>query len=414
MKWLTSERFVQVVVFGLALGLRMAWVGVIQFRGGALFGPDAPSYDQLAISLLEGKGLQKWDYQGLFTDPNKAILVRSFRPPLLPVLLAGIYAVEGHDYAAARIVMALLGAATCVVVMRIARRLSGAAAALIAGVLAAVYPRLVYYSGSIVTETPYTLLLAITVAVLLGAQKADAGLWRWPVAGALLGLATLCRSALLGFVPFACVWTLVVRPRKRRAAWEAALLAAGFVAAMAPWWGRNAAIHGRFVPATTEGGFTLWVTNNDRADGGGHCFWPEDRASFDGLSEVEIDVRFRQMGCAWVRSHPGRFLRLAAAKFVRFWRLWPHASEPSVGVVAAAVAGATFTPVLLLALWGAVAARRRWRDLLLLYLLFLYCTLLHVTLMAITRYRLPLEPFLIVLAAYGLVELWKLRASRSQ
>jgi len=70
--------------------------------------------------------------------------------------------------------------------------------------------------------------------------------------------------------------------------------------------------------------------------------------------------------------------------------------------------------VLLLAAWGAVASRRRWRELLLLYLLFGYYTALHMVLMAITRYRLPLEPFLIVLAAHGLVELWKRRASPSQ
>jgi len=413
-KWLASERRVELCVFGLALAARLAWVGIIQFRGGALFGPDAPSYDQLAVSLLEGKGLQKWDYQGLFTDPNRAIIVRSFRPPLLPILLAGIYSVAGHSYAAARVIMALLGAATCVVVMRIARRLFGPREAAIAGIGAAVYPRLVYYSGEIVTEAPYILLLALTVALLLRAQQAESCLWLWPFAGALMGLATLCRSALLFFPPFACLWVLLVRPRKGRAAWEAALVAAGFVAAMAPWWGRNAAIHGRFVPATSEGGFTLWVTNNDRADGGGHCFWPDDRKPFDTLSEAEIDARFRNMGLAYIRSHPRRFIELAAAKFVRFWRLWPHASEPSVGLLAALVAGATFTPVLLLAIWGTLVTRRSWPQRLLLHLLFGYYTALHMALMAITRYRLPLEPFLIVLAAHGLVDLWQRRTRPSQ
>ena len=414
MKWLASERRVELCVFVLALALRLGWVAVIQSRGGALIGPDAPSYDQLAVNLLAGKGLQKWDYQGLFSDPSRGIIVRTFRPPLLPILLAGVYGVAGHSYAAARVVIAILGAAMCVVVMRIARRLFDPRVAVVTGILTAVYPRLVYYSGQIVTETPYTLLLALTIAILLAAQQAEKTLWRWPLAGALMGLTTLCRSALLFFLPFACLWVLVVRPRKGRAAWEAALVAAGFLAAMAPWWGRNAAVHGQFVPATTEGGFTLWVTNNDRADGGGHCFWPDDKASFDGLSEAEIDARFRDMGLAYIRSHPGRFLGLAATKFVRFWRLWPHASEPAVGLLAAVAAGATFTPVLLLALWGAFAARRRWRGPLLLYLLFGYYTALHMALMAITRYRLPLEPFLIVLAAHGLVDLWQRRTRPSQ
>ncbi len=402
MKWLATERRVELAVFALALVLRLAWVGVIQYRGGALFGPDAASYDALAMSVLEGRGLCKWDYQGLFTDPNHAILVYSFRPPLLPLVLAGIYGVLGHSYAAARVFMALLGAATCLAVVRLARQLFGCREGAIAGLLAAVYPRLIYYSGAIVTETPYTFLLCLAVSVLLAAQRSQDTLWRWPLAGALLGLATLCRSALLAFVVSVAAWVFLTRPQKGRAAWEAALVIAGFCAAMGAWWGRNYAIHGRPVAATTEGGYTLWVTNNERADGGGHCFWPDDKASFDGLSEVEIDRRFYQLGTAYIRSHPGRFLELAAAKFVRFWRLWPHASEPAVGIVAAVVAGATFTPVLLLAGIGAYVERRRWRDLSLLYLLIAYCTALHMVLMAITRYRLPIEPFLIVLASRGL------------
>jgi len=411
---LASERRSELVVFPLALVLRLAWVGYIHLHGGALEGPDVPSYDELALNLLKGKGLQKWDYKGLFSDPDRNLIVRSFRPPLLPIVLAGVYGVAGHRYWVARALIALLGAATCVVLMRIARRLFGQPAAVVAGLLAAIYPKLIYYAGEPVTETPYTFLLTCTVAVLLAAQDSEAGLWRWPLGGALIGLATLCRSALLAFMPFACLWTFVVRPRKLRAAWEAAFLAAGFVLVMAPWWGRNAAIHGRFVPATTEGGYTLWVTNNALADGGGHCFWPDDRRAFDGLSEAEIDLKFARMGWDYIRGHPGRFIELAGAKFVRFWRLWPHAEEPAVGTLKAAVAGVTFIPILILALWGAIAARHLWRRLLLIYLLFAYYTLLHMVLMAITRYRLPLEPFLIVLAAHGLVELWNRRTLPSQ
>jgi hypothetical protein len=59
-------------------------------------------------------------------------------------------------------------------------------------------------------------------------------------------------------------------------------------------------------------------------------------------------------------------------------------------------------PILVLAIAGAIAARRRWRPLLLIYLLILYYTFLHMVFMAITRYRLPIEPYLIILAAVAL------------
>ena len=174
---------------------------------------------------------------------------------------------------------------------------------------------------------------------------------------------------------------------------------------MAPWWIRNGNVFGHFMPATTEGGYTLWVTNNPRATGGGHCFMPEPPGTFEGMGEYEIDRTFQRMGADYIREHPGHFLRLAAAKFVDFWRLWPHADEPGVGLPAAIAAGLSFTPLLLLALWGALVTRARWRPLLLLYLLFLYYTSLHMVYMSITRYRVPIEPYLIVLAAAALVDL---------
>jgi hypothetical protein len=45
-------------------------------------------------------------------------------------------------------------------------------------------------------------------------------------------------------------------------------------------------------------------------------------------------------------------------------------------------------------------------------MLFLYFTALHMVFMAITRYRLPLEPFLIILASWGGLSLLTSSANR--
>jgi 4-amino-4-deoxy-L-arabinose transferase-like glycosyltransferase len=388
------------LIFMLALILRLGWVGWLEVHDAGLAGPDAPSYDELATNLLAGRGLQKPDYNGLFTDGTPSLTVRSFRPPLLPIVLAGVYGVFGHHFLAARVLMALLSAATAVIVARIARRVFDAPTGLLAGFLAALYPKLVYYSGLLVTETLCTFLLAAAVWTLLAGDDGPRRTWSFLLSGVLLGLAALARSSLLLLPVGVVAWLFLSRPPRRTGKASAAILL-GFLAALAPWWVRNACVHGHFVPATTEGGYTLWVTNNERADGGGHCFWPDPPGGFDGLSEAAIDREFASRGVIWIRANPGGFLRLCGQKFVRFWRLWPHADEPSVGPAAAIVAGATFTPILLLALWGAFAARSRWRSALLFYMIIVYFTALHMVFMAITRYRLPLEPYLIILAAGG-------------
>jgi len=402
MNWLNNNRKVDATVLAVALVLRLAWVGYVQARGGALFGPDAHTYQALALSLLEGKGLRMTSFPGLFADGRAEIVVRSHRPALLPVTLAGIYAVAGVRVWVARLLLALLSAATCVLAARLARTLFDAPTGAATGLLMAIYPKLVYYAATITTETPCTLLLLVAMGVLLSAWRAERGWWRWGLGGAVLGLAVISRSALLLFPCAAALWVVLVRRPRRRAVAGAALLLVGFAMAMTPLWVRNYRVHGHFVPATTEGGYTLWISNNPEADGSGHCPIPQRLPEFNGLSEYGVDRLFARKGLTWIREHPWDFVRLAGVKLVRLWRLWPHAEF--VGKAAAVVGGVSFVPVLLLAVWGAVVARGTWRPLLLFYLLFLYYCGLHVVFVALTRYRVPMVPYLIILAAVGLLD----------
>jgi hypothetical protein len=104
-------------------------------------------------------------------------------------------------------------------------------------------------------------------------------------------------------------------------------------------------------------------------------------------------------GADYIKQNPGRFIELAITKFVRFWRLWPYASDYATPLYVA-VSLLSFAPVLALALvylalWG-------WRDRAVIapvVLLAAYLTAVHMVLAASARYRLPLEPFLIILAA---------------
>ena len=66
----------------------------------------------------------------------------------------------------------------------------------------------------------------------------------------------------------------------------------------------------------------------------------------------------------------------------------------------------SFGPILVLALISASSLRKLFRTLLPVYLLFAYLTAVHVVTIASLRYRLPLEPFLILLAAKQLSDLY--------
>jgi len=329
-------------------------------------GPDSGLYDRLALRLLkEGKYIAE-DHLGGMSQAS--------RPVLFPFVLAGIYSIFGHSVVAAQIFQSVLGALTCGLVYSLGCEAFDRRAGILAGVGAAIFPQLIYYTGSITTETLHIFLLTASVWLLFAAAKREAGVWWWlaggaAAGGAALGLAILARSAALGLLPLLAVWLLIRTPNWKTAAIRFACIFAGAAIVMSPWVIRNYRELGAFVPATTEGGYTFWVTNNPRAIGGGECFPPDDLTPFEGLSEVEADKLFYRMGIEHVKAEPRLFAKRVASRFVRLWRPWPHASE--VGVKEAVIGGVSFVPVLLLFVAGVVMARRRWRELSLFYTLII-------------------------------------------
>jgi hypothetical protein len=101
-------------------------------------------------------------------------------------------------------------------------------------------------------------------------------------------------------------------------------------------------------------------------------------------------------------------LRLDVTKFLRFWRLWPYAeiyAKPLYVIVSLL----TFVPTLImtlvyLAIWG----RTEFIRIAPLLAFAGYLTLVNVVFVASMRYRLPIEPMMIVLAAVAVVRLWRL------
>jgi len=372
----------------LAFAVRLLYVLTIAPEG--VHGPDAPLYDKIAWRLVTEGRYAAEDHLGGMS--------RASRPVLFPLVLSGVYAIFGRRVLAPQMLQCLLGALTCGFTYLLGREMFSRRAGILAGVGAAIFPQLIYYCGTLTTETLHVFLLTCAVFLLFTGYKREAGVAWWFAGGVMLGLAALARSAMLGLVPLVGFWLMIATKKKRAAVVRFALVALGTSAAILPWVVRNYTVFGRVVPATTEGGYTFWVTNNLKATGGGECFLPEDTRAFEGLGELEADRLFYRMGLEFIRKNPGRFARLAAAKFVRLWRPWPHASD--VGLTNAVIGGISFVPVLGLAIAGAMIAWRRRRDLLIFYCLIGYTTIVYSLYMAVTRYRAPLMPALLVMAGF--------------
>jgi hypothetical protein len=187
------------------------------------------------------------------------------------------------------------------------------------------------------------------------------------------------------------------------------------LAVQTPWVGRNFRVFGRFVPTTLMVGESLLEANGPGADGGPRI----DRMAevrdpeIESLGEYERDRLFRDAALRWMRENPGRFALLAVEKQRRFWNLVPNAREYRTPLHCAASL-ATYGPVLALAVLGVVCAGGAWRRAALLLIPVLYYAGLHAVFVGSTRYRAPVEPFLMVFSAWGFWRLWDRAAGRGR
>lgn len=284
-------------------------------------------------------------------------------------------------------------------------------AAFFAASLAVLYPFFLFYQGLLLSETLFNTTLLAGIAALYWWR--DRGL-RIDLALVITCLcfaaATLTKATLTILPPLliaATAWAAEAHLRRALVILVAASCLYG--AFMSPWWIRNAALLGTFVPFTTSSAQNLYLGNNPRNPDAG-IDWannvePNVVARILALpNEVERQRAFGKAAIDYIRNNPTAFLHAAEMKFVRLWNLVPNAPEFSAGWYPI-ISAASFGPVLALALICAMRWRHQWCLFAPLYLLVGYFTLVHVVTIASLRYRLPIELILILLAAEPLAAL---------
>jgi 4-amino-4-deoxy-L-arabinose transferase-like glycosyltransferase len=200
---------------------------------------------------------------------------------------AAYYATGGAREGTARIVEALLGIATILVVFALGWRLGGRElgrwVGLFAAFAVAVYPPFIHTTGELMSEPPAMLTLpAAILAFLWASDRAANAAWPWLVPGLLLGLTAMFRPEYLAVALALAVLVLVrpscrfvtpgetkrqLGPRVRRGLLGAAVFLVAVVLPILPWTIRNVVVLDRVVPISTGGGKALYVGTYLPADG---------------------------------------------------------------------------------------------------------------------------------------------------
>lgn len=186
---------------------------------------------------------------------------------------AAYYATDGAREGTARIVEALLGVATILVVFALGWRLGGRDrgrwAGLFAAFAVAIYPPFIHTTGELMSEPPAMLTLPAAILAFLWACDRE-GTWRWLVPGLLFGLTAMFRPEYL-LVGAALVLLAGIHAWRARG-WRlglggAAVLLVALVLPILPWTVRNYVVLDKVVPISTGGGKALYVGTYLPADG---------------------------------------------------------------------------------------------------------------------------------------------------
>lgn len=406
-----SFRWYLLAILAVALVLRLAAGAWWQSRlpAGAKFSfGDSEGYWELARTIARG---QPYEY-----GPLK---YKVFRTPGYPLVLAPLFVVSQEPPVMwGRALSALLATAAVAVVASLARLLFDERTALLAAGIAAIYPEAISLGAFVLSEAPFVPLMLLNLSAWTRAWQAGNRKERiaWSlVAGVWAGLATLMRPSWLLFVPFAGLIGFAFGPDRSKQLKVAAVIVAGLCITMSPWWIRNALVARRYVPTSLQVGASLYDGLSPTATGASEMsfvkdFVAEQHASdvlpghdTAGLFEDRLDQRMRDAAVAWAKSNPRRVAELVGIKLLRMWSPLPNAAEFRNWALRLVLA-TTFTPVLLLAVYGAWRFARRDWPYLLLVLPAIYFTCLHVIFVSSLRYRQPAMLALIILAAACLVE----------
>jgi 4-amino-4-deoxy-L-arabinose transferase-like glycosyltransferase len=394
------KRLAFTLIFILAIILRL--YAVIHFPAEPV--SDAADYHRLAIAIATSHG-----YIAQNGSPT------AWRPPGYPFFLAGIYSTAGVNVFIACVVQAILGGLTVLALMRLAMGILDRKAAIVSGVMAALYPGLIYPSRLLISENLAIPLLLLSTCVAVRIARSYS-LWAPALLGALLGLSVLTRGAnmITAALLFGAVLLIRWRTGGMANAFKCVSLAAMAMAIiLAPWAARNYAVFHRLAPLSTQDGIGLyssyWPPRN-----GSKLIWgtlpreedPVVAAAVRTGDELTASEYLKMETINRLRAEPLYFFRLWPSKLIFLlapfdWETFPH----SAGASRSFNWGYVF--ILLPAALGALVIGRKpmthkWALMPLPAAVLIQSLIFYGS----PRFRLIAEPIALIAAAVGTIEIF--------
>jgi len=348
-------------------------------------------------------------------------------PPIYPLLLAGIFRTFGsytfHSFIAAALLNISFATLTCVPIFFAGKRIGGLGVAAGAAWLWAVFPNAILIPVQSMWDASLSAFLVAAIFCATLALAESSRVRDWCAYGLLWGITLMTNATLAALLPLLLGW-LAYRSHKQRRPWFGRLaLSIGIVVLCClPWTIRNYEIFHTFVPLRSGFGLQLWLGNNDdtkdifRAEL--HPIYNTDeRARYIQMGETAYMQEKQQQAVEYMAAHPAREAHLIGNRIISVW----SGGTPTPVKDLLNVPSLWFRFVLLFnvtaamgALLGIVILFRRRSVYAFPAAVFpvVFPWAYYLTLV-LPRYRLPIDPIVMLLAAIAFGSLARLLSSAS-
>ncbi len=368
----------------LALGMIVRLVHVLSLGNEYFFG-DTAEYEQVALRILHGQGLGE----------------SSPRAPLYPLLMALSFWLGGEqNFIVMRWFQLVLAFVQMRLVVRLANRIGGLAASAFAAPLIALTPTVVFSAGLLYPTLLYsTLLFSVTLLAWEIADRPTTG--RGVALGVLLVLAWLTDMVVLAPALAIGTWLLAQARRQPGPLWRAlAVTLVTGLAIVVPYAMRLRAQGGDRV-FMGKAQAVLYFARTDTLISRPRWIRTPPGEPFTSLSATAFVARETRL----FRARPGAYVHDYVMEFLHFFQPLPDRvtsknryNRPWVLWVGAA----WFLLLLPTTILGLLRARAPRSGRLLLAAVVITTAAFYACFFTQTRYRIPVEPQMVVLAALAL------------
>jgi len=372
-----------------AIGVRLV---ILSLNYEIIYPGDSSSYLKLGSDLAAGKG---------FIDP-KTDLPYAYWPPGWPMIIAIIYKLFGYHTLPLRLYQVLVSSLLCPAIYLLGRSIFNVGTGLLAAIFCIIYPPFLnpqIGSVNLLNDPTYHLLLITGLLLFFRGEKTKQSYY---FSGLVFGFNALVKPNGLA-VPGILFLILLYQYRFKKNLFKTSfLLILGFLTAILPWTVHNCLTLNKLVLVSTNSGVNLYVGNANTFTNKlrqGDPFYDKIRAQGDGYEQGQLLTRH---GINFLKDNlinrPTIFLRKMKYHFDPFLAYKIKKDETLVTISKYNWMYVFLVPFIIFGF----LIRSKDKFVLMSALLLSVNILTALVYLGDVRYRLEIEPLLIIVGCMGL------------